>query len=140
MALKAYMGNRPLFDDDGFVHGAVKNVELITHKEKDGGEWESLRWTFEVPGTLRPFEFNELSGLAIHAPDDKGNVNKLTDLVLRLGVLTLEDVQKDELPEHDLEACIGQCVQFKIYRKDAFYRIDLTTLALDQEAKPKGKK
>lgn len=142
MPLKAHMGNRPYFDEDGYVHGAVKNVELITHKEKDGsGEWESLRWTFEAKGTLRPFEFSELSGLSIHGPDEKsGELNKLTSLVVKLGILTLEDITSDALPDHDLESAIGLCVAFKIYRKDGFYRVDVATLHLDDNGKSRTAK
>lgn len=140
MALKAHSGNRPQFDDNGFVHGALQSVELITQKEKsNGGEWQSIRWIFETPGTLRPFEFSELTGLSIHPPDEKGELNKLTTLVLSLGILTIEDIAQEELPDHDLESAIGQCVRFKIYRKDGFYRIDLTTLSLDKPGKPTSK-
>jgi len=134
MPLKAFMGNRPQFDADGYVHGVVKNVEAVTHKEEKG-EWESIRWSFETLGTLRPFEFSELTGLTMHPKDEKtGEYNKLTSLAIKLGIIAEEDLLADDLPDHDLESCIGQCVRFKLYRKDNFYRIDLSTLTLDEKA------
>src|SRR4030095_14858513 len=117
MALKAFMGNRPLFDEDGFVQGAVKSVETHTSKD-DKGEWDSLNWAFETAGTLKPFQFSELTGMSIYPPDSRTKeLNKLTSLVIRLGILTMEDLWADELPDHDLESAIGKCVRFKIYRK-----------------------
>jgi hypothetical protein len=133
MALKAYMGNKLIFDDDGYVHGVVKTVELATHKD-DKGEWESLRWVFETIGSLRPYELSELTGLAMHPRDKKtGEYNKLTAIVTKLGILSDADLEAEELPDHDLESAIGQCVKFKVLRKDGFYRVDLTTLALDEK-------
>lgn len=140
MALKFRSGNRPLVDEHGFVHAVLKSVELFTQKEKsNGGEWSSLRWVFQAQGTVDLFEYSELTGLSIHPPDQKGELNKATSIAVRLGILTMEDIAQVELPDHDLQSAVGQCVQFKIYPKDGFSRIDLTTLCLDETPKPTRK-
>lgn len=129
MALRVQAGNRPKLDDDGFVHGVIKSIANEESGEKH--EWESLRWEFETQGTLRPLTFRIWTGLTFNPPDDKGEVNKLTNLCLRFKLVTVEQLVADEVPELDLEALTGQCVQFRLQREGGLYRIDPNTLALE---------
>lgn len=143
MALRVQAGNRPKLDDDGFVHGVIKSIDM---EDSAKVEWESLRWEFETLGTLRPMTFRLWSGLTYNPPDEKGEASRLTTLCLRFNLLTMEQLLADEIPEIDLETLIGQCVQFKLVREDKLYRIDVDTLALesgepevDEKPKTRGK-
>lgn len=128
MALKVQAGNRPKLDDDGFIHGVIKTIE---NEDSPKVDWESLRWEFETPGTIRPMTFRVWTGLTYNPPDEKGETNRLTTLCLRFNLLTMEQLLADEIPEMDLEALIGQCVICKLVREGGLYRVDVDTMALE---------
>jgi len=133
MPIRGQSGNRVVTDEFGFTHGGVKSVDVVTNKDKkNGGDWQSIRWVFTGQGTIRVLECSELTGFTIHPPNDKG-MNKLTTIVTRLGILTLEDIEKDELPDHDFESAVGLAVKFKVRWENGFYKVDLPTLSLDED-------
>ena len=135
MALRVQAGNRPKLDDDGFVHGVIKSI--ANEESTEEHEWESLRWEFESPGTIRPIMFRVWTGLTYNPPDEKGEVNKLTNLCLRCNLLTMEQLIADDIPDMDLEELLGQCVQFKLVKEGGLYRIDLNTVTLEGETSEK---
>lgn len=129
MALRVQMGNRPVLDDDGFVHGVLKTIgeeEVIPERE-----WESVRWEFESQGTIRPLIFRVWSGLKLNPADDKGELNRLTLLCLHLGAVTPEQLDSGQDPELDLESLVGLCVKFKLVKEGGLYRLDVNSLSLE---------
>lgn len=129
MALRVQLGNRPVLDDDGFAHGVLKSItEVEPTKERD---WESVEWMFESSGTQRPYAFRIWTGLTLNPPDDKGDMNKLTLVCVRLGVVDLHALEQGDEPELDLESLPGLVVRYKLVREKGLYRIDVPTMELD---------
>lgn len=134
MALRISSANRPMFDEDGFCHGVVKNVSLQEARQTEDGQeiGECIKWEFETPGTLRPYLSLYWTGLTVAPVDEKGHLSKLSRLCVVLGLLTEDDLGKPDI-DYDLEQAIGLTVKYRLQRTGGLYRLDDTSLALDTD-------
>jgi hypothetical protein len=129
MALRVQAGNRPKLDPDGLVRGVIKAI--TSEETTETREWESVRWEIEAPGTIRPITYRVWTGMKLNPPDDKGELNRLTNICLRCGLFTMEDLLADETLDVDVESLVGMCVQFKLVKEGGLYRIDVNTLGVE---------
>lgn len=132
MALRVQVGNRPVLDDDGFAHGVLKSITEVEATEER--QWESVEWQFESPGTQKPYVLRLWTSLTLNPPDDKGEMNRLTLVCVRLEIIALDALERGEEPELDLENLPGLLVRYKLAKEKGLYRIDIPTLEPDTDS------
>jgi len=131
--------NRPILDKDGYVHAFIRCISEETIADQETGEalYDCLVWQFEWEGTQHKEGVHKLqTGAEINPADEDGKYNRLTDVCLRLGLLT-----KDELedPSVDTDNAVGLRVRYRIIRNEKKqYIMDADSLTLDEQ--PNGKK
>lgn len=140
MPIKARKGNRLSVDADGYVTAELADITETSYEEGDS-ERDQLLWEFIAEGTVKPINLKIWTGVIISSemnwyplPKSRAEYNKLTQIILSLGVLKeseLESFNEDELAEK-LESLKGRKVRFKTVqgKSPGLNTIDLKTLRL----------
>jgi len=141
MAIKTKLANKPLQNEDGTITATLVAIETIDASESEFDQ-EQLKFTFEVPGKIRPINMSFWTGTMINpdkyvsASGSKPEYNKLTKVLLALEVFTeaeLKDITEelnDELGEK-LESLVGTQVSYTLTKSSKLKtlpQIDLSSL------------
>jgi hypothetical protein len=152
MPLKIQPTNRPKIDLDGYCKGRIIKVEII--EANDEIKFDSIKWTFESEGILRPvisYRYTPLTyNTNIESPEDEHEddmplfekfadtrLNITANVLKQLGLLTdktIEQLRSGEVSledvEIDLEQIYGVPLRYKIGRSGMRYLIDRSTIEL----------
>jgi hypothetical protein len=118
MALKAKMANKLKTDDNGYILGTITDIQFIDADESDY-EREQFCFLIESEGTKKPIILKHWTGTIINGDNqsNNGDYNKLTRLLLQLGVIdevSLKRAYKNgEEMMVDIEELKGLAVRFK---------------------------
>jgi hypothetical protein len=138
--------NRPVLSDDQIATLTIKSVEkkVVDDIQKlkkglapDECRYEAIDFVFICEGTSGEFIVRERAG-AILNPDPidskyRGKqltYNKLTTIVVALGLTTIETLDDDDLGniEESLLNMAGTQVEAKLVKVDGFWRVDPSTI------------
>jgi hypothetical protein len=145
MAIQISRVGKLITDADGYVTGILYNLEVKSYKDENNKDREQLELVFKVPTTKGTSDKYLWTGLNINSektyyPVDangvvstEGQYNKLTQLILSLGLLTELELFKDDDVKIDVEALIGRTFKFKVIpqrNKPNLSDIDISSIKL----------
>jgi hypothetical protein len=141
--------------EDGFVTATLHSLEAQDSVDPQGRERTQLEWIFKVSTTKGTSDKYLWTGLNINAektyyPIDangvvstEGQYNKLTQLLLSLGLLTDLQLHSNEDVDIDIETLKGKTFKFKVIpnkNKPSLSDVDVSTIKLIENAESNTKK
>jgi hypothetical protein len=136
---KPYSGNVPWLDEDLYTIATIIKIEEKVFHEGTKKEWKCYRWLLESHGSLRPWQWSELTVKHTRPPDRKGEINALAQWLICLGLRTTESLKAEDISLEQLKPALGRHVRFQTHRKDGYYRVIMATLSEFKPGKVQGK-
>ena len=155
MPISVTRAGKLIIGDDGFVTATLRSLELEDSVDLENKERSQLKWGFEVPTTKGTSDKYLWTGLNVnheknYYPVDADGVvskeaqyNKLTQILLSLGMITETQLHSEEAVELDLEALIGRNFKFKPIRQKNnpnFSNIDISAIYFADESASSNQK
>jgi len=156
MAISVSRAGKLIIGEDGYVEATLTNIEIQDQTDEKGRERTQLEWEFAIQTTKGASRKLMWTGLNINPDktyrpvDDNGIVsenpeyNKLTQVLLALGVITELQLHSGEDVDIDLESLIAKSFKFKVTPnklKPSLSDIDLKTIKFaDVTSEPKRSK
>lgn len=155
MAISISRVGKLIVDTEGYVIATLASIEAQDTTDEKGRERTQLEYIFKVPTTKGTSDKYLWTGLNVNPektyfPVDadgvvssEGEYNKLTQLLLALGLLTDLQLHSGEDIDIDIEGLIGKTVKFKVVpnkNKPGLSDIDLKTIRFVDEATTPAKK
>jgi len=155
MAISVSRAGKLITSEDGFVSATLRSLEVEDSIGSDNKERSQLKWTFEVPTTKGTSNKNLWTGLNVnheknYYPVDadgvvstKAEYNKLTQLLLSLGLITEIQLHSEADVELDLETLVGRVFKFKPIRQKNnpnFSDIDISAICFADGNAPSEQK
>lgn len=158
MAISISRAAKLIIDADGYVTAKLDSIKIVEFVDKQGDERSELEFIFKVPTTK---DINTTSdkylwtGLNVNhqktyfPPDangiisSKGEYNKLTQLLLAIGLISESELHSGENIDIDIEELIGKTFKFKVLPnkvKHGLSDIDLKTIRIADEPTTPAKK
>ncbi|PHJ55795.1 hypothetical protein VF14_31875 [Nostoc linckia z18] len=153
MAISISRAGKLITDANGFVSATLATLEVQDTQDEQGRERSQLQFIFKVPTTKGESDKYLWTGLNVNAektyyPVDSDGVvsstpeyNKLTQLLLSLGLISVKQLDSNDEIELDLETLIGQKFEFKVIPnklKPSLSDIDLKNIRLVKEQPSKS--
>lgn len=155
MAIQISRVGKLVIGEDGFVKATLHSLEAQDSVDLQGRERTQLEWVFKVPTTKGTSDKYLWTGLNINAEktyypvgadnvvSTEGQYNKLTQLLLSLGLLTDLQLHSGEDVDIDIEMLIGKTFKFKVIpnkNKPSLSDVDVSTIKLIENTEPNSKK
>jgi hypothetical protein len=144
MAISISRVGKLIIGDDGYVRATLASIEMQDTTDEKGRERTQLEYIFKVPTTKGTADKYLWTGLNVNSektyfpidPDTgeisaTGEYNKLTQLLLALGLLTELQLHSGEDIDIDIESLIGKEFKFQVIpnrKKPNLSDIDLRTI------------
>jgi hypothetical protein len=143
MAISISRVGKLIIGEDGYVSATLNSIEIQDTTDEKGRERSQLEYIFKVPTSKGNADKYLWTGLNVNAektyyPVDadgvvssEGQYNKLTQLLLSLGLLTELQLHSGEDIDIDVETLIGKAFKFKVIpqkNKPNMSDIDLKTI------------
>lgn len=144
MAISISRVGKLVIGEDGYVTATLASIEAQDTADEKGRERTQLEYIFKVPTTKGTADKYLWTGLNVNPektyyPVDTntgeistiGEYNKLTQLLLALGILTELQLHSGEDIDLDIESLIGKTFKFKVIpnkQKPSLSDIDLKTI------------
>ncbi|MBD2208116.1 hypothetical protein [Calothrix sp. FACHB-168] len=126
MGISISRAGKLIIDVDGYVSANLDSLQVVDSADENGRERSQLEFIFKVPTTKGTSDKYLWTGLNVNSEktyypvDDDGVIsttpeyNKLTQLLIALGLLTEEKLNSDDELDIDIESLVGQEFQFKV--------------------------
>jgi hypothetical protein len=143
MAISISRVGKLVIGEDGYVTATLASIEIQDTTDEKGRERSQLEYVFKVPTTKGVSDKYLWTGLNVNPektyyPVDadgvvsaEGEYNKLTQLLLSLGLLTELQLHSGEDIDLDIETLIGKTFKFRVIpnkQKPSLSDIDLKTI------------
>jgi hypothetical protein len=143
MAISVSRAGKLIIGEDGYVTATLSNIEVLDQTDEKGRERTQLEWEFAIQTTKGASRKLMWTGVNLNSDktyrpvDDNGVVsenpeyNKLTQVLLALGVITELQLHSGEDVDIDLESLIGKSFKFKVLpqkNKPQMSDIDIKTI------------
>ncbi len=145
MAINISRASKIITDTEGYVTAKLFSVVEKISLDPKGKEITQLEWVFKVPTTKKVADKYLWTGINVNSqrtyyPIDANGVvspnpeyNRLTKLLLALGLLTEQELNSDDDIDLDIEELVGREFKFKVIpdrEKPALGDIDIATMQL----------
>lgn len=143
MAISISRVGKLVIGEDGYVTATLASIEIQDTTDEKGRERSQLEYVFKVPTTKGTSDKYLWTGLNVNPEktyypvntdgvvSSEGEYNKLTQLLLSLGLLTELQLHSGEDIDLDIETLIGKTFKFKVIpnkQKPSLSDIDLKTI------------
>lgn len=146
MPIKIGRAGKLIEDNDGFIVGKLSEILETETQNKDGNKIEQYKWIFKVQSTKGETEKSiytcrNINPQKTYNPEDEEgkktgnlNYNTLTQVLLNIEFITLEQLHDESQDEFDIEELIGKKFKFKInpdkYDETKLGKVDISSISL----------